>query len=68
MTLTKVHSPVKGATWFEFQHGSRTGVVAGRGRYWKAAWVSPLRSRPFTGEVAGRSRDEAVQRLVEGLA
>lgn len=62
--LRAIRSPVKGASWFEFRHGSRTGIVAGRGRYWKAAWVSPKRSQPFTSEVSGRSRDEAVDRLV----
>lgn len=64
MTFTKIHSPVPGASWFEFRHGSMTGIVAGRGRYWKAAWVSPLRSQPFTAEVSGRSREEARDRLV----
>lgn len=64
MTLTSVPSPVSGVRRYEFHHDGRLGVVAGSGRFWKAGWVMPSRSRPFGEQVAGTSRGEAVARLV----
>lgn len=59
---------VPGARAWTFEHGRRTGIVAGPsdGR-WAAAWVSPLRAAPFAGMVTAGTRTEAVARLVEGV-